>query len=219
MNNAKLSQLKELGSQRQSKVYDGYSNLSDFHNGVYETDFVSPYTKTAHNVDSLIVLVLQDWASSDSLNAVNIDQDTVQLGYTPTWPTNTNLRLLLEETYNLRFQDVFITNLFPFIKKGNVSASIRQSDFNRAFEEFCWPQIKIVQPKLVVCLGSAVYYTFAKNLPSPKGSRNYAVGDSLETAGITIYYQCHPGARGMKRRGRDKVFDDWMSMKKKVSFM
>ena len=49
--------------------------------------------------------------------------------------------------------DVYATNLFPFIKTGNMSGSIAKHDLIRAAREFALPQIRIVQPRLVICLG------------------------------------------------------------------
>ena len=40
------------------------------------------------------------------------------LGYTPTRQTNYYLKALLGLTYHLNLDDVFATNLFPFIKAG-----------------------------------------------------------------------------------------------------
>ena len=55
--------LRDLARHRQTHVPVGYKGIGEYHDGLYECDFVSPYTKSAHNLDADIVIVLQDWAS------------------------------------------------------------------------------------------------------------------------------------------------------------
>ena len=70
MNNQlpKKSRLLALAKKRQQAKREGYKNIGDYHSGRYECDFVSPYTKTASNVDSPLLIMLQDWASDDFLS-------------------------------------------------------------------------------------------------------------------------------------------------------
>ncbi|MGA2624710.1 MAG: uracil-DNA glycosylase family protein [Bacteroidota bacterium] len=210
----KIRELKTLGRLRQSKKYKNYNNISDYPRGEeYDTQFVSPYTKSAQNVNSHIAFVLQDWSSNESLNNP-FNPKMAELGYDPSTPTNTNLIKLLRQVYGLDLHEVFITNLFPYIKKGSMSARIPQKDLDKAFEEFCKSQINIVRPKLVVCLGKQVYHTFFKN-NSQKG--RYSVGHYFIPEGYsyTAYYQCHPTNRGVNSRGGLKnVMKDWRKMKK-----
>lgn len=207
----KIEDLKKLGTLRKSKTYPEYANLAQFHDGVYETDWVSPYTKSACNVNSAIFLVLQDWASADFLSRPEIDSDSVKFGHTTWRPTNRNLKSVLKSVYSLDLSDVFATNLFPYVKSGDMSKSIPQSDLNRAFDEFCWPQVRIVSPKLVVCLGSAVFNTFVRNLnPSQSVS---PVGSSFAYQNHVIYHQHHPAARGVSL---NQLTREWRTMKEAV---
>jgi hypothetical protein len=59
--------LFDLARQRKDTRWDDYRCLGDYHNGGYECDWVSPYSKTAHNADSSIFVMLQDWASENRL--------------------------------------------------------------------------------------------------------------------------------------------------------
>ena len=69
----KLSRLMALGRKRQSSRWDGYGCIGDYHGGVYECQFVSPYSKSAHNVDASLMVLLQDWASHDYLSGPRDD--------------------------------------------------------------------------------------------------------------------------------------------------
>lgn len=98
------------------------------------------------------MVMLQDWSSDDSLSGPLV-QDRVTLGYMRDLPTNRNLIRLLDNTFGLELPDICATNLFPFIKAGRKDTHIPEGDFLRAAREFALPQIQIVKPKLLICLG------------------------------------------------------------------
>src|SRR6266704_6483521 len=63
----KLRALKALGRKRKLDRCKGYKSVGDYHRGKYECDFVSPFTKSAKNADSPIMVLLQDWSSDEAL--------------------------------------------------------------------------------------------------------------------------------------------------------
>src|ERR1051325_114708 len=56
----KRSQLLKLAKVRQATRWSGYKCIGDYHEEAYECDHVSPYSKTAGNLDADIMVVLQD---------------------------------------------------------------------------------------------------------------------------------------------------------------
>lgn len=48
----KRTKLKRLVESRLEISWDGYTGIGDYHGGVYEAEFVSPYTKSACNFDA-----------------------------------------------------------------------------------------------------------------------------------------------------------------------
>lgn len=66
---AKRSALRALARRRKDTRWPGYKCIGDFHDGRYECDYVSPYTRSAHNVDADVMILLQDWASDKVLSA------------------------------------------------------------------------------------------------------------------------------------------------------
>src|SRR5258705_9242101 len=103
-NSSKFIELKKLGLQRKRNCYPGYYQIFQFYNSKYESDFVSPYTKSAGNVNAQIIVLLQDWSSKESLSKP-FDPVTAQYGYTPNIPTNINLKKLLQEVFTLRLSE------------------------------------------------------------------------------------------------------------------
>ena len=151
----KHRQLLDLARKRKRTRWSGYKCIGDYHDGAFECDFVSPYTNGAHNFDSDIMVILQDWASDEELSRENATDDPIgmKLGHDPNRKTNQKLIRPLHDHFRVELKDIYATNLFPFIKVGGMSAKIPLRDLRLAAQEFALPQIKIVRPKLVVCLG------------------------------------------------------------------
>ena len=137
-------------------MFEWLKRISDYHDSGYECDHVSPYTKTAGNVDAEIMVVLQDWASHDALKGP-FSNDSATLGHTPHLRTNRNLTRLLHKTFGLSLSEVYGTNVFPFVKPGGMSAAIPQRDLVATAKRFTLPEIQIVNPRLVICLGLATF--------------------------------------------------------------
>jgi hypothetical protein len=66
----------------------------------------------------------------------------------PDRATNKRLKELLHRYFQLELKDVYVTNVFPFVKLGAISASIAMRDLVRAARAFALPQIEIVGPRL-----------------------------------------------------------------------
>ncbi|MCY4005341.1 MAG: hypothetical protein OXE84_00710 [Rhodobacteraceae bacterium] len=90
---AKSEALLELARLRQATRLDDHYCIGDFHDGIYECDHVSPYTKSGHNINADVMIVAQDWTSADSFSGAQPDRGSVEFtqGYTPSLSTNRNL--------------------------------------------------------------------------------------------------------------------------------
>lgn len=207
--------LIELAAKRQRSRWSGYKNVGDFHGGAYECDYVSPYTKSASNVDAQVMVILQDWRSEDFMSR-SLDPEVVRLGHTPSLETNRNLKRLLREHLALELSEVYATNLFPFIKPGPMNAKVPMPDLVRAAREFGLPQVEVVRPKLAVCLGFRTYNAIRVALGERRCQNMAAAIASPSTYGPSlIYCQSHPGRYGTMNRnrtGRDLVSEDWAAM-------
>jgi restriction system protein len=212
----KRSALKRLARKRQRARWPGYKNIGDYHGGIYECAHVSPYTKSACNVDSAIMVFLQDWTSDESIRRGR-DEDCITLGYTPALPTNRNLIRLLQAHFGVSLRDIFATNLFPFIKPRHMGHAIPRRDLVRAAVEFALPQIRIVRPALVICLGLPTFNALREACGQP---RVYPLAEAIRSPflfeGARIWCQAHTGGQGqaMRNAGRAKVPGDWRRMKR-----
>lgn len=210
----KIRKLKELGSVRKSDFRIGYSNIASFKGGLYESEFVSPYTKGSQNVESGIFVLLQDWVSKETLEG-KIDQDLVEKGRSSRFSTNSTLEKYLGEFFGLSLEDVFSTNLFPLIKMGGASAEIGEEDYEWAARKYALPQIEIVQPKIVVLCGKKVYQAVFPLIGSGAecGEKMAEIiPNPITWKGIRFFTQAHPGSLGQRNRGRELAREDWRKM-------
>ncbi len=190
---SKHTALLKLAAKRQATYWPGYFGIGDYHCGAYECHHVSPYAKAAGNVDSKVFMLLQDWSSDLSLSGA-IDNDARFLGHTPSEPTN----------------------LFPFVKPENMSQRLPAADLRCAAIEFAIRQVKIVNPKLVICIGLSTFNALRRSL----GLRlvdNVSKGQEapFHAFNAEVWCQAHTGAIrriNRNRGGIDRVHSDWARM-------
>lgn len=139
----------ELAACRAAVKWPGYLQPEDF--GYDFRDWVSPYSKGAHALGG-IAIVLQDWSSTDALGR-GLDPDVQEHGRTRGLLTNRRLETLVGRVFGLELQEVFVTNIFPFIKSGCISSPIPRRDAIRAATEFAKVELEIVRPTLTLALG------------------------------------------------------------------
>ena len=143
----------ELAEERASTCWLPHKQPEEF--GYDFRTWVSPYTKGAYKYGGL-AFVLQDWASADGLCGT-INPEIQRYGRTPALMTNVRLEHLLGRLLGLRLADVYVTNAFPFVKAGGMSASLRDSDVRRAARRFAVRELELAKPRLVLALGGVAY--------------------------------------------------------------
>lgn len=197
---------------RKAARRDGYCCLHEFHGGLYECDHISPWTKSGKNPDAAVMVIGQDWSSADVL-ARGPDPRIAEYGFDCSFPTNRNLDELLKHHFSLERADCYLTNLFPFIKLGGASAHIRMADLVWCAREFTLPEIRIVSPKLVVCLGLRTFRALARaDGHRPPSTLAQAIAAPFSIAGSRVHCVAHTGALGMNNRSRARVDKDWKAL-------
>jgi hypothetical protein len=209
----KEQQLLALARKRQGARLAGYACLADFHGGIFEGDYISPWSKSAHNVDTSVMVIGQDWASAEMLKKTAPDSPRAKLGFDPEFPTNVKLDQLLWQHLGLRRADCYLTNLFVLIKLGSASASIPSADLNWSAKTFTIPEIEIVSPKLVICLGLRTFRALMRAAgQSPARTIETAIASPMSLGTSTVRCVAHTGALGTLNRSREKVERDWEAL-------
>jgi hypothetical protein len=209
--------LFKLAKIRKQFTPDGFTQIGDYQDGVWECDYVSPYSKSAHYVNANVMLVLQDWCSSDSF-LEPVCAETLRLGYTPGAQTNINLISFLKRYFNLSLHETYATNLFPFVKHGPMNAPIPVKEMTNAARTFTLPMIDIIKPKVVIAFGKSTGDGLRRALGlNVSNNMQEAISTPLIYNSSTIYTQAHPGNMGLNNRGRKQVDRDWQTMKVMLS--
>lgn len=222
----KRKALEALAQKRRAAKWEQCRDISTYHGGAYDCEYVSPYTKGANNVNSEIFVMLQDWSSHQFLE--NLDPDSKagaevkRIGRKDSLPTNKKLSELLKKHFFTSLAEVYATNLFPFIKQGNLSAPIERQLLLRAAKEFALPQVQIVKPKVVICFGLATFnavracYSLDKcDSVEAAINNNFTNDDSVQ-----FWAQAHPGHFGQISRNKpnkSQVKNDWQRMKNSLA--
>jgi uracil-DNA glycosylase len=221
--NTKKAALLELARKRQN------DDLADF-KGTYrhlrefdcECDHVVPWTISAFNVDADLMLIAQDWSSDEFLMKLNEADRAIQkaLGQVPRLDTNKNLAKKVLPWFGLTFADTYATDVFAFVKRGSMTARISVPDLVRCATRYTLPQIAIVRPKMVLCLGSGTFNAVRRavleqdaNAPSAAVRKRLRLSESWQIAtpyhteflGIPIFAIAHPGGNGTRASGGEKV--------------
>lgn len=148
------------------------------------------------------MVIGQDWASEHFLmkppNARQRD-----LGYDPDLQTNKIMTRLLREAFAREFKDVFATNAFVFVKPDNMSMRIPTVDLVRSSATYTLQEIRIVGPKMAVCLGGASYNALRGALKHPYQAIKRVNHEAPEVVfeGTEIYGVPHAGAWGLNASG------------------
>ncbi len=83
----------------------------------------------------------------------------------------------------------------------------------RAARESALPQIRIVGPELVICLGLPTFNAIRRACGVKSAKRvEMAIADPFPFEGSRIWCQAHTGGLGRNNREREQVERDWDTM-------
>ena len=209
----RAERLKELACRRKAAVLrDGVLNVADFQEGRYDCDFVSPYSKGACNIESPVLLILQDWVSAKMLSGEFLT-DLAERGRLPRLRTNTRLDELLDTHLQMQFSELYATNLFPFIKPGGMSSAISQSLYDEAAQAYAIPQVEILQPRLAIAFGLNGFNALRRACGHVAYANiDDAIASPFDFGATRIWCQAHTGFWGQINRGKACVEVDWNAM-------
>ena len=205
----KVEQLKKLAKFSKTFCFEKYNNIADFQGGEFDhPDYVSPWSIGAHNINADLMLVGQDWASSkwlsDPKNLIN-----AKLGRDPELPTNKNIDEYLK-FFGLRFSDTYATNAFVYIKKGSMNAYIPKKILYESVRLFLLEQIKIIRPKMIICLGSDTLNTLRKVNDFKSTLIEQGHLNPMPLLGANTYGVYQPGGQGTANAGgKQKAEQQW----------
>ena len=104
--------------QRRTEIPLGYSCVSEFHDGKYDWDFISLFSKETHNENTDLMVFGQDWSSRESLQKEERKGKFDPKGYTETLQTNKNLQYRLKKHLDLEWEEIYATNVSRLSSRG-----------------------------------------------------------------------------------------------------
>jgi uracil-DNA glycosylase len=124
----KHAALAELVALRRCEESDDYHVLHKFDDGAWDFDHVVPWTKSACNADTGLMIIGQDWASEEFLhNPENSKPERValrnKLGQDPHLQTNKNIKRWLQ-FFQVTWDQTYATDVSIFIKPDHISARV-----------------------------------------------------------------------------------------------
>lgn len=234
MHMVKMQQLSELAKRRRENTPKGFKSISDYYNGAYDCDFVSPYSKSAGNLDAKVMVVLQDWCSDDYLSQP-FNHNLEKHGLEPSLPTSRNLEKRLNEYFSISLDETYGTNLFPFVKQGKMTSRLPITELKKTAKIYTLPEIYIIKPKCIIAFGLSTYnallaasidegYIKDNDIKSVK-NLNDAINQPINIVfnaeyNVWIFAQSHSGGLGTASRNRggvDRVRQDWSIMKSYIN--
>jgi restriction system protein len=164
MSDEKRNRLRALVERRKSGLDNdwlpaGYRRLADFG---YESEYVVPWSTSACAYDSDVMLMAQDWASSDLLEQSG-KEEMKRVGRDVTLKSNIAIDLLLKQYLNLEFHQTYATDTFVYVKPGGMSAPVKWGALVQSARLYALPQIEIIRPRMVICLGRGANYSALHN--------------------------------------------------------
>jgi DNA polymerase len=192
---------------------DGLCNPAAVAAGQFDSRQIGPWTTWQNRLDASVMVVGQDFSDvSYFVRWHGRDQ--------PNNATNRNLVALLHsvgveidlpESLGGR-NETFFTNAILCLKTGGMQARVRPEWFANCGQRFLRPQIELVRPKVVVCLGQRALDAVLAAFGLPQQRLRDAVTSPgtpvLEQTLVIAVYHC--GARVTRlTRSHDRQLEDW----------
>jgi uracil-DNA glycosylase len=200
--------------RKQCGQRDGLANASVIRNGSLDAEEIGPWTRWLGDLNARVLVVGQDWGDQKAFER----QGGLDL---PTSATNPMLRRLLA-SIGVDVPDVgvaaapagvFLTNAALCLKEQGCQGPVRYEWFETCGQSFLGPQIDLVQPKVVVCLGERAYRAVvsAYQLTAADSFRGSVEGPGVTLPNGSIMFAVyHCGRRILNtHRNADAQFRDW----------
>jgi DNA polymerase len=189
-------------------------NPSEIDGGALDCDEIGAWCLWQGNLDAKVMVVGQDWADVSWFRKTEGKP-------TSTSPTNTTLvKLLAHAGLEIKLArettgrgTLFFTNAVLCMKSGGAQASVRDQWFKQCGEQFLRPSIDLVQPQVVICMGTKAHSAVLRAYGLKPRKFSEAVGapdpDVLLAGSRWAFavYHCGAGTQNRNRKYDDQVTD------------
>ena len=194
----------------------GLSNVASYEAGAFDSAEIGPWTRWQADLDARVMVIGQDWGDRSAFvrqKGVDVDSSA----------TNQVLRELLasvglelsppQSGQPPERRGVFLTNAILCLKAGGAQADVLNAWFDTCGVRFLKPQIELVNPPVVVCLGERAYRAVLRAFGiRPRPFRQAVDAGDFERLphGSVVVPVYHCGRRILNtHRGLSAQFNDW----------
>ena len=192
----------------------GLINASVIRGGELDSAQIGPWSGWLGDLHARVMVVGQDWG----------DQRAFEKQSGQNWPDSATNRMLVQllaeagitvpEVGSGEASGVFLTNaVLCFRTERGCQGPVQSRWFQNCGAQFLRPQIELVKPQVVVCLGERAYGAVlaAYELPAVRNWRAAVEGSGIALAGGPIAFAVyHCGQRILNtHRKRPEQFKDW----------
>jgi DNA polymerase len=195
------------------KQCEGLVNGSMLRAGDFDSAEIGPWTRWLGDLGARILVVGQDWGDQRAFEKL--------AGLNDASATNRMLRRLLE-SIGVQVPDVglasgpsgvFLTNAVLCFKDQGCQGPVRSEWFRECGTRFLRPQIELIRPRVVICLGERAFKAVldAYGLPAYASWRDAVAGPGVPLAGDSVafaVYHCGRRILNTHRNERAQV-EDW----------
>ena len=187
-----------------------------------DTDSIGKWSDWQGNLNAEIIVIGQDWGSFESwVNYKGEDSIT----------STTNKTLI--ELFKIIGYDIgtvlspnksallFFTNAVLCLKAGKMSDTVPKQCFANCSTKFLKPLIEIINPKIIITLGTSSYdsvirlYSTKDRKIKYEPLKNVAGKEPIELlkSGLKLFPFFHCGGLGLMNRKREIQIEDWKNLK------
>lgn len=193
---------------------EGLANASVIRGGEFDSDEIGPWTRWLGDLGARVLVVAQDWGDQHAFEEQK-GRDVSQ---------SATIRMLRELMASAGVQmpdvgaaagpsGVFLTNAILCFKDHGCQGPVRAEWFQACGPRFLRPQIELVNPKAVICLGQRAYTSVLSAYELPRRTRWRAAVEGpgvLLPGGPIVFAVYHCGRRILNtHRNREAQFKDW----------
>lgn len=186
----------------------------------YDCEEIEPWARWQNNLDAEIMIIGQEF--SDFATFKNIKGEVERFDDIFEYPSNKNLRKLLQSIDRdpghpkkpTKNHKLFFTNCVMGLKDGSMSANFKDKWLKNSRIYFLKPLIEIINPKIIICLGTKPALSISKIFGFKMEVLNKMIQKNpISVKDKIIFTMYHTGGLGIRNRSFQNQTDDWEKIK------
>jgi uracil-DNA glycosylase family 4 len=202
-----------VSARKACRRCEGLVNASALRDGDFDSSEIGPWTRWLGDLGASVLIVGQDWGDQrafEKLEGMNDPSATNRM----LWKLLASIGVDVPDVgIAAGSSGVFLTNAILCFKDHGCQGPVRTEWFRECGTRFLRPQIELIKPRVVICLGERAYAAVlsAYGLPAYTSWRAAVEGPGILLAGGSVAFAVyHCGRRILNtHRNQTAQFKDW----------